>query len=172
MRQGEVHRPYSYGQMSSMPFANLTLRATASGLEDEQVIAAALGWLVGDDEAVVVERTKSWHGSPMHLVSLRLSRRGDIRRAMTGLGVELLSRLMSGLPSRMDEDNAIHFRLDLDALVCARLVLCEARGPSVVKGRLKLRTFPGQEPVEVARAALREVASKAGTPAAVNEQEE
>ena len=48
-----------------MPFANLTMRATSSGLEDETVIATALSWLIGDESAVEMERTKSWHGSPV-----------------------------------------------------------------------------------------------------------
>ena len=154
-----------------MPFANLTMRATSSGLEDETLIATALSWLVGDSSIVEMERTKSWHGSPVHMISARLGNRGAIKRALRNMGPNLLKTMSMQISQRMDEHNAIHFRLDLPSLVSAQVVLAEPGAATVVKVRLKLRTFPGQVPDDVAVAALEELSERARIPPVVGEEE-
>lgn len=154
-----------------MPFANLTMRATSSGLEDETVIATALSWLIGDESAVEMERTKSWHGSPVYMISVRLGSKGAIKRALRNMGPNLLKTLVLQLQQRMDEYNAIHFRLDLASLVSAQITLADPGAAAVVKARLKLRTFPGQVPHNVAVEALEELSERACIPSVLEEEE-
>jgi RNA binding exosome subunit len=154
-----------------MPFANLTMRATSSGLEDENVIATALSWLIGDESAVEMERTKSWHGSPVYMFSVRLGSKGAIKRALRNMGPNLLKTLVLQLQQRMDEYNAIHFRLDLASLVSAQITLADPGAAAVVKARLKLRTFPGQVPHDVAVEALEELSERACIPSVLEEEE-
>ena len=154
-----------------MPFANLTMRATSSGLEDENVIATALSWLIGDESAVEMERTKSWHGSPVYMFSVRLGSKGAIKRDLRNMGPNLLKTLVLQLQQRMDEYNAIHFRLDLASLVSAQITLADPGAAAVVKARLKLRTFPGQVPHDVAVEALEELSERACIPSVLEEEE-
>jgi len=154
-----------------MPFANLTMRATSSGLEDEVVIATALSWLVGNDSAVEMERTKSWHGSPVYVFSIKLGNKGAIKKALRNMGPNLLKTLVMQLSQRMDEHNAIHFRLDLASLVSAQIAIAEPGASNAVKIRLKLRTFPGQVPHEVAVEALEELSERAQIPPLMEEEE-
>lgn len=48
---------------------HLTWRVTASGLEDEELIASAISELIANDELVDIEKTTSYYGSPIHLIS-------------------------------------------------------------------------------------------------------
>ncbi len=132
-----------------MPFANLSIRLSSSGLEDVEVLADALAWLIGDSKAVEIERSKSWHGSPVHLVTAYLHRKAAIKTALANLGPNLLRTLKMQLAQRMDERNALHFRLDKSALASAEVVLADSPGPETVKLRLKFRTFPGQNALTV-----------------------
>ena len=102
---------------------HVSWQSTASGLEDEYIHAAALGWLVGDDEAVSIERMNSYHGSPIHLITAELKRRGKATKSLSLLGVEVLESLKSDLPNRLDENNVIHIRLDLLDLLSGKLTL-------------------------------------------------
>ena len=49
-----------------MGIHHVLLATMQDGVEDEYIHAAALSWLVGDDEAVSIERMNSYHGSPIH----------------------------------------------------------------------------------------------------------
>ena len=128
----------------------MSWKSTASGLEDEYIHAAALSWLVGDDDAVEIERMDSYHGSPIHIVSADLKRRGQATKSLSRLGVEVLNQLKSELTSRMDDDNVIHIRLDLLELLAGRITLTVPGDRPSVKGRAKLEVYPGQDVFTVA----------------------
>lgn len=80
-----------------MAVHQLTWRATASGLEDEMVLAEALATLIGDEEAVEIEQTNSYHGSPIHVISARLTRSGPAQMALSNIGKENLKIILSEL---------------------------------------------------------------------------
>ena len=128
----------------------MSWKSTASGLEDEYIHAAALSWLVGDDDAVEIERMNSYHGSAIHIVSAELKRRGQATKSLSRLGVEVLNQLKSELTSRMDDDNVIHIRLDLLELLAGRISLTVPGDRPTVKGRAKLEVYPGQDVFTVA----------------------
>ena len=139
----------------------MSWKSTASGLEDEYLHAAALSWLVGNDDAVEIERMNSYHGSAIHIISAELKRRGQATKSLARLGEEVLSQLKNELTSRMDEDNVIHIRLDLLELLAGRISLTVPGDRPTVKGRAKLEVYPGNEPMDVAEETLDDAISAA-----------
>ena len=98
-----------------MGIHHISWQSTASGLEDEYIHAAALSWLVGDEEAVEIERMNSYHGSPIHIVTAEIKRRGQATKSLSRLGEEALNLLKSQLDERIDDDND-HVRIISTAL--------------------------------------------------------
>ncbi|MGY8701775.1 MAG: RNA-binding domain-containing protein [Candidatus Poseidoniales archaeon] len=155
-----------------MPFANLTWRATASGLEDELLIADALSWLCGEPESIGLERTKSYHGSKVHMITSHITRRGAIRKAISNLGPNLLNTLLMQIDSRLHDDNALYFRIDLDMLVRGKLMLSEPGGKATAKARLKFKAFPGQDIQQVVKESLQSLVVRAQIPTFADNEEE
>ena len=139
----------------------MSWKSTASGLEDEYIHAAALSWLVGNDDSIEIERMNSYHGSATHIISAELKRRGQATKSLARLGEEVLSQLKNELTSRMDEDNVIHIRLDLLELLAGRISLTVPGDRPTVKGRAKLEVYPGNEPMDVAEETLNDAISTA-----------
>ena len=133
-----------------MGLHHVSWQSTASGLEDEYIHAAALGWLVGDDEAVSIERMNSYHGSPIHLITAEIKKRGKATKSLSILGVDVLNSLKSEITNRLDENNVIHIRLDLLDLLGGKLTLTSPGDRPTVKGKAKLEVYPGSEPIDVA----------------------
>jgi len=125
-------------------------QSTASGLEDEYIHAAALAWLIGDDEAVNIERMDSFHGSPIHVVTAELKRRSAATKSLSRLGQDTLELLKNELDKRMDENNVIHIRLDLLDLLSGKITLTVPGDRATVKGRAKLEVYPGNTATGVA----------------------
>ena len=133
-----------------MGLHHVSWQSTASGLEDEYIHAAALGWLVGDDEAVSIERMNSYHGYPIHLITAEIKKRGKATKSLSILGVDVLNSLKSELTNRLDENNVIHIRLDLLDLLGGKLTLTSPGDRPTVKGKAKLEVYPGSEAIDVA----------------------
>ena len=127
-----------------MSLHHITWRATASGLADETVVADALAWLVNDDEAIEIERTTSYHGSELHMIEAKITRKGPALKALAMLGSDNLNTILNELEQRLDESNTIHFRLDFNALIDGLVQLTDGQSQTV-KGQTKVQVFPGQE---------------------------
>ena len=128
---------------------HLTWRVTASGLEDEILIANAISELIGNDELVEIEKTTSYYGSSIHLISAVTKKNKLAIKSLSKLGVENLNLLSASLEDRMDENNTLHFRIGLDELIRGDLVIVSSNVKSV-KGQTKLEVYPGQSPLEEA----------------------
>ena len=128
--------------------------ATASGLEDENLVAEALAWLTGDPESVKIEKTTSFHGSNVNLVTAELLRKGPATKSLARLGNDAIDAILSDLSSRLDEDNVLHIRLDLLELLAGRVKVCMPNSRPTVKGRTKLQVYPGDNPQEIAISTL------------------
>tara|TARA_B100000965_G_scaffold396318_2_gene411059 strand:- start:427 stop:876 length:450 start_codon:yes stop_codon:yes gene_type:complete len=135
---------------------HVSWQSTASGVEDEYLHASALSWLVGDDDAVEVERMDSYHGSPIHIIRAELKRRGPATKSLSRLGVDVLESLEEELDSRMDENNVIHIRLDLLNLLAGKVELTKPGNRITIKGKAKLEVYPGDVPLEIAKATIAE----------------
>ena len=138
-----------------MAVHQLTWRATASGIEDEMILAEASATLIGDEEAVEIERTTSYHNSPIHMISAKLTRSGPAQKALANIGKENLQVILSELSTRLDEANNIHFRLDQGDLINGKLTLSTSGGLATVKGQTKIQVYPGQTPLEEAQSTIR-----------------
>jgi RNA binding exosome subunit len=152
---------------------HISWHSTASGLEDELVVADALAWLVGDQEAVSIEGTTSFHGPSVHLVTAVLERKGPATHSLSRLGAEVLSQIENELDSRMDEENVIHIRLDLLDLLAGKVSLTTPGERPTLKGRTKLQVYPGDDPNEIAIETLtkaREDSERLGLPETAKEE--
>ena len=129
---------------------HVSWQTTASGVEDEYIHAAAIAWLVGDDELVESERMDSYHGSPIHVVRAEIKNRSKATKSLSRLGPELLNELKNDLDNRMDDSNVIHIRLDLLDLLAGKITLTLPGERTTVKGRAKLEVYPGNVVDEVA----------------------
>lgn len=137
-----------------MGIHHISWQSTASGVEDEYIHAAALSWLVGDEDAVEIERMNSYHGSPIHLVTAELKRRGKATKSLSRLGKEALEQIKSKFEKIIDADNVIHIRLDLHDLLAGKVTLTAPGENPTVKGRAKLEIYPGDDVTIVATATI------------------
>ena len=128
----------------------LTWRVTASGLEDEILIADAMSDLIGDDELVEIEKTTSYYGSSIHLINAITKKNKLAIKSLSKLGIDNLDLLIDSLEDRMDENNTLHFRIGLDELIRGELVIVSSNAKSI-KGQTKLEVYPGQSPLEEAK---------------------
>ena len=62
---------------------HVSWQTTSSGVEDEYIHAAAIAWLVGDDELVEIERMNSYHGSPIHVIRADIKSRSKATKSLS-----------------------------------------------------------------------------------------
>ncbi len=152
----------------ALPIHRIEWTVHASGVSDIDVIADSLSWLIGDEEFVDVEKTQSYHNTPMYIVHAEAKKKSDARRSLPRLGKSLLDELAKNIEGRIDEGNWLHLRLKLDELVRGNPSLTNPHDPcESVKGRVKLEVYPGDNVEEVARRLLNEaakIATRKGLP--------
>jgi len=134
---------------------HLTMRVTSSGLEDENLIAEAISLLIGDSDLVELEKTNSYHGSPIFLISATTRKNKIALKAISKLGKENLESLLTTVQQRLDENNTLHFRIGLDELIDGDLKLVKPKKKSV-KCQVKLEVYPGQSVIEETNSFLNE----------------
>jgi RNA binding exosome subunit len=108
-------------------------------------------WLAGEGAKISRERSKSHHGAPQMLIEASIDRKKGAKQAFLRMGAAALSDLRSaGIADLIDEDKALHVRVDIDELVQGRISLATGKARKfAVKGRFKIESYPGQEPVEI-----------------------
>tara|TARA_B110000467_G_scaffold94449_1_gene85299 strand:+ start:1125 stop:1571 length:447 start_codon:yes stop_codon:yes gene_type:complete len=137
-----------------MSLHHITWRATASGLADETVVADALAWLMDDEEAVEIERTTSYHGSEIHIVEAKTTRKRPALRCLARLGRKNLQILLNEVEARLDESHTLHIRLDFNALINGEVCLASSDEGPTIKGHTKVQVFPGQEGLSEAQSTI------------------
>lgn len=135
---------------------HITWRATASALTNHEVVVEALGWLIGDIEAVGIERSTSYHGGELWMVTSHSKKKSLAMKSLAMLGAENLQELHDTLEHRFDEDHVLYLRLNLDDLISSNINLAESRGTGTVKGQAKIEVYPGQDALEQARSTLQD----------------
>ncbi len=141
----------------ALPVHRVEWSVLASGVAEISVIADALGWLIGDEKLVEIEKTQSFHGPPMYILRADADKKSTARQSFPRLGADLMVELSESLSERIDEENWLHLRLELDELVCGRIVLADARDKSeCVKGRIKIEIYPNDNTEDVATRLLSE----------------
>ncbi len=122
---------------------HLSMRVTSSGLEDEGLIAEAISIMIGDPDLVEMEKTNSYHGSPLFLISATTRKNKLALKTISRLGKKNIEDLRTTIDQRLDENNTLHFRIGLDELIDGNAVIVNPGGKSV-KLQVKLEVYPGQ----------------------------
>ena len=130
-----------------MAIHHISCRATASGIDNLSSITGAMAWLCGDDELLSIDRTTSYHGSTINLITAHISKNRDIKSFVDRLKQSDLLKLSQNLSDRIDENKILHFRICLDSLTSGVISLAEADGKTV-KCSIKIEVYPGQNAVE------------------------
>ena len=82
MTGGIVFNEESPPRLMALPVHAVHLSVNASGLADVERVATALEWLLGIDDCVQAERTPSFHGSPMFLLTASAASKGKARKVV------------------------------------------------------------------------------------------
>ena len=133
-----------------MSIHHISWQTTVSGIEDEGIFQDALTWLSGSDEFVNIESTTSYHGSNIHIAKVEISKKSQATKSLARLGSAALQELLFNLEGRIDDDNCIYIRLDLDSLLAGQINISQPNKGRTVKGKAKLELYPGDERLESA----------------------
>ena len=138
-----------------MSVHNVTWSATASAVGSTEVIERALDWFTGGHAEISKEKVKSYHGAKMLMIHARIMKKKAAKLSLAHLGVDFLQQLADKdeLEPRIDDQNVLHIRLSLSALVRGSIEFSEGLEEQV-KGRIKLEVYPGQDPVKNAQELL------------------
>ena len=80
---------------------HITWRATASAVSNVEVLAEAMAWLIGDEEAVELDRSTSYHGPEMTLVKASTANKRRAARSFARLGEANLRQLIDEFDHRV-----------------------------------------------------------------------
>tara|TARA_B100001778_G_C18535595_1_gene605734 strand:+ start:578 stop:1045 length:468 start_codon:yes stop_codon:yes gene_type:complete len=130
-----------------MPIHTLSCSTTASGIHDVDLIIKSLEWMCDKKNIVTLEKTTSFHGSPITLMKIKLSR-SQSRLTLSRLGGNLLNLLINEKNERLDDQNRLHFRLSQNELVKGKIILA-SNTEDVIKMVAKIEVYPGEKPQEV-----------------------
>lgn len=132
-----------------MGILHVNATATAHELQDIDLISEALQWFTGTEWDV--DMTSSYHGPKVALLSTHVQKNKLVSEFVQRLGENNSRLIQEQLEQRMDENNVIHARFDLEKMVGQIVVLTprDHNGP-VIKVRMKVAVYPGQEPTDVA----------------------
>tara|TARA_Y100001954_G_scaffold19399_2_gene17778 strand:- start:26659 stop:27216 length:558 start_codon:yes stop_codon:yes gene_type:complete len=122
---------------------HITWRATASAVSNVEVLAEAMAWLIGDEEAVELDRSTSYHGPEMTLVKASTANKRRAARSFARLGEANLRQLIDEFDKRVDQHNVLHFRLSMDSLIRGEPELVNTTGTGTVKGQAKFEVYSG-----------------------------
>ena len=127
-----------------MGLHHITWRATASALTNADVLADAMAWLIGDEDAVEMDRSTSYHGPELTLISASTANKRKAMRSLAKLGEVNLKQLQNELVQRMDDEHVLHFRLTIDSVVEGEPLLAIGSGTGTVKGQAKFEVYSGR----------------------------
>ena len=130
-----------------MAIHHINCRTTSSGIDNLATIVDAMAWLCGDEELLLIDRTTSYHGSEINLITSHISKNRDIKSFVDKLKQTDLLKISENLTDRIDDSNILHFRICLDSLISGEISLTEA-DKKTVKCSIKIEVYPGQNAVE------------------------
>ena len=130
-----------------MAIHHINCRTTSSGIDNLATIVDAMTWLCGDEELLSIDRTTSYHGSEINLISSHISKNRDIKSFVEKLKQTDLLKISENLTDRIDDSNILHFRICLDSLISGEISLADA-DEKTVKCSIKIEAYPGQNAIE------------------------
>ncbi len=132
-----------------MGILHINAAATAHELQDIDLVTEALQWFTGTEWDV--DMTSSYHGPKVALLSTHVQKNKIVSGFIQRLGKDNSKQIQEQLEQRMDENNVIHARFDLEKIVgqVVSLTPQEHNGP-VIKVRMKVAVYPGQDARDIA----------------------
>lgn len=132
-----------------MGILHINATATAHELQDIDLVTEALQWFTGTEWDV--DMTSSYHGPKVAVLSTLVQKNKLVSEFIQRLGKENSVLIQEQLEQRMDENNVIHARFDLEKMVgqVVSLTPRDHNGP-VIKVRMKVAVYPGQDASEIA----------------------
>lgn len=117
--------------------------ATAHELQDIDLVTQALEWLTESEWDV--DMTTSYHGPRVAMLSTQIKKNKQIESFVEKLQPHH-AKILSELDARLDENNVIHLRLNLESAIGQMVKLISSNDSDpVIKIRIKLAVYPGQE---------------------------
>ena len=117
--------------------------ATAHELQDIDLVTQALEWLTETEWSV--DMTTSYHGPRVAMLSTQIKKNKQIDSFVEKLQPHHAT-ILSELDARLDENNVIHLRLNLESVIGQMVELISSTDSDpVIKIRIKLAVYPGQE---------------------------
>jgi RNA binding exosome subunit len=132
-----------------MSFHRVNIRTSVSSLMDEEVTLESLKWLLGKDVEIIQDRTTSYHGAALLVLSAELKKNKDISFFFSMIKPIFDDEFLQGLHQRIDDSHTVHFRLDADALVEKKIITHDVKGNHVIKCEAKLEVYPKQTPIDI-----------------------
>ena len=130
-----------------MAIHHINCRTTSSGIDNLATIVDAMTWLCGDEELLSIDRTTSYHGSEINLITSHISKNRDIKSFVDKLKQTDLLKISENLTDRIDDSNILHFRICLDSLISGEISLADP-DEKTVKCSIKIEAYPGQNAIE------------------------
>ena len=130
-----------------MGIHHVTCRLTTSGLDNVSAIIEAMAWLCGDEELLVVDKTKSFHGPHINLVTAKIKKNKQIKEFFGKLLSGDFKKILDNLEQRIDSSNTLHMRLCLDSLVGQKITFSDAKSKTV-KCNVKVKVYSEQNVVD------------------------
>ena len=117
--------------------------ATAHELQDIDLVTQALEWLTETEWNV--DMTTSYHGPRVAMLSTQIKKNKQIDSFVEKLQPHHAT-ILSELDARLDDNNVIHLRLNLESVIGQMVQLISSTDSDpVIKIRIKLAVYPGQE---------------------------
>ena len=126
-----------------MGIHHVSCRVTASGVDDTGSIIDSLEWLAGDDARIIVDKSTSYHGSKIYLISFKLTKNKAVKQFINRLNEVNTSLISQTLAEKIDENNTLHLRFCLDSLIGGQILIVNSTQKSV-KCNIKIEVYPGQ----------------------------
>ena len=130
-----------------MAIHHVNCRVSASGLDNLSAITDAMSWLCGDAELLIVDRTTSYHGSEINLITAKVGKNRDIKAFFSKLKSGNYSDIRQNITDRIDDSNTLHLRLCLDSLIASNIKFADNKDKTV-KCNIKIKVYPGQDIIE------------------------
>ena len=132
-----------------MGILHINAAATAHELQDIDLVTEALEWFTGTEWDV--DMTSSYHGPKVALLTTLVQKNKLVSDFIQRLGEDNSNLIKEQLEQRMDENNVIHTRFDLEKMVgqIVSLTPQDHNGP-VIKVRMKVAVYPGQDATDIA----------------------
>lgn len=126
-----------------MGLHHVSCRVTASGVDNTTAIVDAMEWLAGDEPKITVDKSTSYHGSMVHLISFKLSKNKAVKQFINKMKTADKTIIAENLSEKIDDNNTLHIRLCLDNLIEQRVLIINSTQKSV-KCNIKIEVYPGQ----------------------------